>query len=715
MELPQKLETEEFKKDFGRIIKKFDFDVLSDLYSPFTEQNPFRELFESSKFPNNLKFLGRKAFKNLDVFSKFIRTQVDPKRDGTHDSNKRYAIREAGKVINWLTNNQFPHLYKQDKNGSLLSGFRPMRDLFLWAVIMLKFDIAKAIWGRNDDGSQMASALTASHLLKSMANEIKNCSDESLSILNGLFISDAEWFEKQAKEILIECSKRNFSQTVALFLSASSDWGDKSLCTLALDGKHLKFLDQDCCRYALMLTWTSPINSVRAKFEEILFTDWWEKMYSSWYEETDDKLTNKDTTSETFELNKDEKEHVDQVGSELNIQNMEHTAMDILSNNNGSDQSEMHAEMMQIPSTEKFDDHIASTSNITQMNGEIAVLSTNNGSDQSEMHVEIIHIPSTEESDDQIASTSNITKMNEEMVALTIEDESYQEKRCGDSCYECRYVCEYISLCVFCGCFYLIYLAVINLRDLCHSDPCDQCEQCDCPSFIPKSPRFKFSIYLLSHISFLCIFSYFLLFNIAPGNPSIYEYLVWCWIFSMWLEELRQLLDTSGPNIARKCQSYLSVSWNAYDQIGFIPFYVAIPMRFIISENNFYWIVMVYTVGLIIHILSLLHYLVVLEYFGPKIGILVRMFKNTIAYLFLFALFLIAYGIAAQALWYPNSTPSWDVPLNIVEVPYFTIFGQFELPQAQMSHCTYNDSHVSMEDEIPKCSWLVGFQIIIIK
>ena len=86
------------------------------------------------------------------------------------------------------------------------------------------------------------------------------------------------------------------------------------------------------------------------------------------------------------------------------------------------------------------------------------------------------------------------------------------------------------------------------------------------------SPLFKFMLNLLSHLSFMALFSYFLLFDLRPGKLSTPEILIWCWIFSMWLEELCHIIHSAGSNPWLKVVDYLTNPWNIYDQVRFFLF-----------------------------------------------------------------------------------------------------------------------------------------------
>lgn len=52
-------------------------------------------------------------------------------------------------------------------------------------------------------------------------------------------------------------------------------------------------------------------------------------------------------------------------------------------------------------------------------------------------------------------------------------------------------------------------------------------------------------------------------------------------------------------------------------------------------------------------------------------------------FLLLLAVFLVAYGIAQQALLYPNSTKSWSILLGVFYDPYFSIYGDFNLQELE--------------------------------
>jgi len=45
----------------------------------------------------------------------------------------------------------------------------------------------------------------------------------------------------------------------------------------------------------------------------------------------------------------------------------------------------------------------------------------------------------------------------------------------------------------------------------------------------------------ISYLILLVLYSYFMMVELRPRQPTICEYIVWVWAASMWLEELRQV------------------------------------------------------------------------------------------------------------------------------------------------------------------------------
>ena len=155
-----------------------------------------------------------------------------------------------------------------------------------------------------------------------------------------------------------------------------------------------------------------------------------------------------------------------------------------------------------------------------------------------------------------------------------------------------------------------------------------------------------------------------------------------------------------------KFSGYFHSSWNQFDQVTYLFLVIAVVLRMTLSDENFEWATMIYAVTLVMFILRILENFYANGYIGPKVEMIYRMLKDLIFFLLIFAVFMFAYGIAAQSLLYPNAEPSWNVLFKIVYRPYFAIFGQFDDLHDQVFACSKNETILSNNPDIPRCSWL---------
>lgn len=52
-------------------------------------------------------------------------------------------------------------------------------------------------------------------------------------------------------------------------------------------------------------------------------------------------------------------------------------------------------------------------------------------------------------------------------------------------------------------------------------------------------------------------------------------------------------------------------------------------------------------------------------------------------FILLAIVFLLAYGVAAQSLLYPNAEPSWNILYNVVYHPYLSMYQEFPLDELE--------------------------------
>ena len=230
------------------------------------------------------------------------------------------------------------------------------------------------------------------------------------------------------------------------------------------------------------------------------------------------------------------------------------------------------------------------------------------------------------------------------------------------------------------------------------------------------TPIVKFSTYTLSYVAFLCIFSVFLLTQLRPDDFSIYEYLVWVWASSIYVDELRQLAISviKAKSLNPYKIEYFDSWWNIYDQILFGLIVLAIIFRFTLPVKNFDRTADVYALAFVLYMLRILQNFYVIQAIGPKIEIIYRMLKDLCFFLLLFLLFILAFGIAFQSLVHPPSFDSQshlsqdftsDVFKHVLYIPYFVIFQQFDDIKDQISNCAdSNYTDISSDVQTSRCS-----------
>jgi len=52
-------------------------------------------------------------------------------------------------------------------------------------------------------------------------------------------------------------------------------------------------------------------------------------------------------------------------------------------------------------------------------------------------------------------------------------------------------------------------------------------------------------------------------------------------------------------------------------------------------------------------------------------------------FILLCIVFMLAYGVAAQSLLYPNTRATWEVLYHVVYYPYFSLYQEFPLDQLE--------------------------------
>ncbi|XP_016367451.1 transient receptor potential cation channel subfamily M member 5 [Sinocyclocheilus rhinocerous] len=229
---------------------------------------------------------------------------------------------------------------------------------------------------------------------------------------------------------------------------------------------------------------------------------------------------------------------------------------------------------------------------------------------------------------------------------------------------------------------------------------------------------------VIMYFAFLILFCYVLLLDFRPPpphGPSAAEIILYFWVFTLVLEEIRQSFFTDEDmSIFKKIKLYVEDNWNKCDMVAISLFVVGLSCR--MASSTYEAGRTVLALDFMVFTLRLIHIFAIHKQLGPKIIIVERMIKDVFFFLFFLSVWLIAYGVTTQALLHPNDPRIDWVFRRALYRPYLHIFGQIpleEIDAAKMSddNCTTDVQEIVL-GTLPPCpnvyaNWLVILLLVI--
>ncbi|KAM6897483.1 LOW QUALITY PROTEIN: transient receptor potential cation channel subfamily M member 4-like [Xenentodon cancila] len=187
---------------------------------------------------------------------------------------------------------------------------------------------------------------------------------------------------------------------------------------------------------------------------------------------------------------------------------------------------------------------------------------------------------------------------------------------------------------------------------------------------------------VLMYFLFLMLFAYVLLVDFKPpppSGPAFTECVLYFWVFTIVCEEIRETLFIGSKSWRQRLKVYIQDVWNKCDLTAIILFIIGMICR--MFEWSYEFGRDVLCVDYMVFTLRLLHIFAIHKQLGPKIIIVGKMMKDIFFFLFFLGVWLMAYGVANQALIY-----SYDSSLNrifrrVFYRPYLHIFGQIPVEE----------------------------------
>ncbi|CAC5365235.1 unnamed protein product [Mytilus coruscus] len=146
-----------------------------------------------------------------------------------------------------------------------------------------------------------------------------------------------------------------------------------------------------------------------------------------------------------------------------------------------------------------------------------------------------------------------------------------------------------------------------------------------------SAPVTKFWTNVISCIVMLFCFSFFVLTDLHPytdGQFSLMEYLIFGWILTLVLEELRQICQREHRSLRHRLCSWWKDAWNKYDVFMNVLFLLSVVLRFALHQDNFKPARMMYSVTLAFFFMRTLQFFYVAKNTGPKIIMIRKMVSD---------------------------------------------------------------------------------------
>nr|XP_004571460.2 transient receptor potential cation channel subfamily M member 4 isoform X1 [Maylandia zebra] len=226
---------------------------------------------------------------------------------------------------------------------------------------------------------------------------------------------------------------------------------------------------------------------------------------------------------------------------------------------------------------------------------------------------------------------------------------------------------------------------------------------------------------VLMYFLFLLLFAYVLLVDFKPpppSGPAATECVLYFWVFTLVCEEIRQTLFL-GTTWSQSFRLYIQDVWNKCDLTAISLFIVGLICRMFHRSHEFGRDVL--CLDYMVFTLRLIHIFAIHKQLGPKLIIVGNMMKDVFFFLFFLGVWVLAYGVANQALIYNYDPNPNRIFLRVFYMPYLHIFGygssiEEEMDVGRVLNCTDNVTLIESGEEPCRnqdSNWLVVILLVV--
>uniref|UniRef100_A0AAY4C4L6 Transient receptor potential cation channel, subfamily M, member 4a n=1 Tax=Denticeps clupeoides TaxID=299321 RepID=A0AAY4C4L6_9TELE len=256
----------------------------------------------------------------------------------------------------------------------------------------------------------------------------------------------------------------------------------------------------------------------------------------------------------------------------------------------------------------------------------------------------------------------------------------------------------------------------------------DKCRIKELPFLVSRWRKFwyapvtSFLGNVLMYFLFLLLFAYVLLIDFKqppPDGPAISEYVLYFWVFTIVCEEIRKTFFLGGVTLTLHRRHYAQDLWIKWDLIAICLFLIGLCCR--MFQTSYEAGRTFLCVDYMVFTLRLIHIFAIHKQLGPKIIIVGKMIKDVFFFLFFLAVWLMAYGVANQALLYSYDPNPDRIFRRVFYRPYLHIYGQVPVEEIDAGvkwsePCTENLTEIEAGAEPCRATysnWLVVILLVI--
>ncbi|GFS44085.1 transient receptor potential cation channel subfamily M member 3 [Nephila pilipes] len=181
-------------------------------------------------------------------------------KDLTH-KEKYFNLRDISNFLAFLMRKHRHDIYQRDitcKRGIESTGIsgehfeQPFRELFIWAIIVLRTELALFFWNETQKPLQMSVVATAIYWRLNMSYE-----NEEKSI----YLDKKKEFEKIAVGVLEECDKMDWKKTSEILNYRDPYWGNMTVLDLGILAYDRAFMSSETCIKITEQLWFGKLES----------------------------------------------------------------------------------------------------------------------------------------------------------------------------------------------------------------------------------------------------------------------------------------------------------------------------------------------------------------------------------------------------------------------------------------------------------------------